>query len=81
MKRTSPDWMMGYISQSELQDPGALDQVYRNMRALNPRLGMCLVLVDGNEACKPENLPDNICAISVGFDQSRLASVVDALLG
>jgi hypothetical protein len=79
LKLTSPDWMMEYISESELEDPGALDQVKRNLHALKPRLGTCLVFVGGNLEAKLGNMPENVRAISAGFDQSRFAPIVDSL--
>jgi hypothetical protein len=77
LKRTSPDWMMEYISGSELSDPGALERVNQNVRAMNPKLGMCLVIVGSNTEARPEALLDGIRPIYVGFDQSRLQSVID----
>ena len=77
LKRTRPDWMMEYISGSELADPAALEHVNQNMRALNPRLGISLVIVGGGTDARPEGLLDGIRPISVGFDQSRLQSVID----
>jgi hypothetical protein len=77
LTRTSPDWMMEYISGSELGDPGALERVNQNVRALNPKLGMCLVIIDGDTEARPDAFPDAIRPISIGFDQSRLQSVID----
>jgi hypothetical protein len=76
---TSPDWMIEYITETELKDPDSLNQVKRHLDALRPRLGTCLVLINGSAETLKEEIPDNIHAVSVGFDQSKLQSVIDAL--
>jgi hypothetical protein len=79
LRRTSPDWALEYIWENELEEPSAMEQVYRNLKMLNPRLGMCLAIVGGCEEARPENLPENVRTIAAGFDQARLASVMDTL--
>ena len=78
-KLTSPDWMMEFMSENELANPDALNQVKRNMQVLNPRLGLCLVLMDCDKEIMLEGVPDNLSAVPVGFNQARLQSVVDQL--
>jgi hypothetical protein len=78
--RTSPDWAMEYILESELTDPAALEQVNRNLRLLSPRLGMCLAIVGGGEEARPESMPENVRTVSAGFDQSRLASIINTFV-
>jgi hypothetical protein len=78
LKLTSPDFMMEFISQDELEDPDSWNLVDRNLRALSPRMGMCLVLVGGDKEAKPENVPDGVHPVSVAFDESRLQPVVDS---
>jgi len=77
LKRTSPDWMMEYISGSELGDPIALEEAYRNLRALNPTLGKCLVVVGGGLEANLESIPEDIQTMSAGFDQSRFSAIVE----
>jgi hypothetical protein len=79
LKLTSPDWMMEFISSSELADPASLDQVKWRVNAMKPKLGSCLVLIDAGRELLPEDFPEKIRTVSVGFDQARLQSVVDAL--
>jgi len=79
LKRTSPDWMMAYISNDELDDPAAVDQIHRNMTAMNPTHGMCLVVIGGDIEGRPDCIPEGISAVSIGFDKSRLQTVVDLL--
>lgn len=76
---TSPDWMVEYITENELQDPGSLEQVKRHLDVLRPRLGTCLLLLEGGRASGLEKIPDGIRLVAAGFDQSKLQSVVDAL--
>ena len=79
LKITSPDWMMEFISSGELEDPSSLEQVRRRLDAMKPQRGSCLVLVDAERELPPEQLPEKIHAISAGFDQAKLRSIVDAL--
>jgi hypothetical protein len=78
-KLTSPDWMMQFIPVNELNEPEALSQVTRNMEALNPKLGSCLILIGGDMEANLENIPDNLSAVSIAFDQSKLQPVIDKL--
>ena len=80
LKLTSPDWMMEFISASELADPASVDQVKRRVEAMKPKLGSCLVLIDAGMDLSPEDIPEKIRTVSVGFDQARLQSVVDQLV-
>ncbi|MBN1569665.1 MAG: hypothetical protein JXA73_17610 [Acidobacteria bacterium] len=77
LKRTSPDWMMEHISESELADPAGLGQVSRNLSAMNPKRGMCLVVVDAAAEPNAEALPENVRVVAPLFDESRLSAIVD----
>ena len=70
---------MEFISASELEDPGSLEQVKRHVDAMKPKLGSCLVLIDSGREIAPEEIPERIRTVAAGFDQARLQSVVDAL--
>jgi hypothetical protein len=76
---TSPDWMVECITASEFQDPAALDQVKDRVSSLNPRLGMCLIVIDHEESQALEPLAESIHPVSVGFDETKLLPVVSAL--
>jgi hypothetical protein len=76
---TSPDWMIEYVNGNELNDPAATEQVRRHLEDMNPKFGTCLVVVNPGVDPIAEGLPDNICAVAAGFDESKLKSVVDAL--
>jgi hypothetical protein len=80
LKRASPDWMMGYIMDSELADPWSLEQARLNLEAMSPKKGACLVVIGGSPEALRENIPEGIQTVSVGFDQSRLKAVVDQLV-
>ncbi len=77
LKRTSPDWVVECIAESELQDPGALDPFTRSLHALNPKSGMCLFVVGGPDA-DLSGVPEDIRVVTAGFDESRLASAIEA---
>lgn len=79
LKLTSPDWMMEYISANELADPAALDQLRINLETMKPAQGCCLIVIGGEAEAIGDGIPENICAVSVGFDQSGLKIVMDQL--
>jgi hypothetical protein len=76
---TSPDLMIEYITEAELGDPDALEQVRLHLDAMNPKLGTCLILVDSAREPAPEQIPTGIRAVSAGFDRSKLQTIIDAL--
>ena len=77
---TNPDWMVECITKAGISDPEALELVKLRAGSLNPKLGLCLVVMDHglNEALG--EVPENIHPVAVGFDQSKLHSVVSALV-
>ena len=54
LKLTSPDWMMEFISASELEDPTSLDKVKMHVDAMKPKLGACLVMIDAAKELSPK---------------------------
>jgi hypothetical protein len=76
---TSPDWMVEFITEAEAGNPDAFEQVKFHLAAMNPKLGTCLILVDSAKEPDPEQFPSGIRAVSVGFDRSKLQTIVDAL--
>ena len=79
LKRTSPDLVMGYISGNEIGDPVALDRVNRNLRALNPKIGMCMVVVGSCLEADIANIPEDVKTVATGFDQSSFESVIETI--
>jgi hypothetical protein len=77
---TSPDWMVECVTQTDMNDPDALEQVRLHANSLNPRLGMCLAVMDHESNGEFGDVAENIHPVNVGFDQSRLQSVVSALV-
>lgn len=77
LKRTSPDWVVECIAEDELQDPSVLDQFTRSLYALNPKSGMCLFVI-GSPDADLSGVPEDIRAATAGFDESRLASAIEA---
>ncbi len=71
--------MMEFIANDGLESSYAIDEAKRNLEALNPRLGACLVLIGGDDETTIEGIPDNLTVVPVGFDQSRLQLVVEKL--
>jgi len=76
---TSPDWMVEYIMENELGNPDSLDQIRQHGEALKPKLGSCLIRIGCGQETGPRNIPETIPAVSVGFDQSRLQAIIEAL--
>jgi hypothetical protein len=76
---TSPDWMAECVTRSELRDPAVLEGVRLHMDILKPRSGMLLIVMDQNSEEILEQIPENIYPVLVGFDQSRLESVIASL--
>jgi len=81
LKLKNPDWMMEFISARELEDPWAMAQVKARVAAMKPQFGSCLVLIDAGRELTPEEIPEKVRVVSVGFDQAKLQPVVDSLLG
>ncbi len=80
LKRTSPDWIMGCISESELKEPSVLDQITRSLRALSPKSGMCLCVV-GSPDADVSGVPEDIRTIRAGFDEAPLSAAIETLAG
>jgi len=76
---TSPHWMIEYATERELRDPNAMGEVQHHLESLKPKLGTCLVLIDLENESGLDDMPENIRAVSVGFDQSKLQAVVEEL--
>lgn len=76
---THPDWMIECVTETEFKDPYVLEKVNLHQTVMNPKFGICLILVDSREEINPEEVPENIRAISPGFDQSKLQTAIDML--
>jgi hypothetical protein len=76
---TSPDWMAECITHDELKDPAFLEHVKLHVSTLKPKSGICLVVMDQSSEDILEQVPDTMHPVSVGFDQSRLESIVASL--
>jgi hypothetical protein len=75
---TSPDLMVEYINEADLSIPNVLEQVQQHVKDLNPKFGTRLIVVGASRDPDPIGLPDNTHAIAIGFDPSKLQSIVDA---
>ncbi len=76
---TRPDWMVECISKDDIANPDALEKVRLHAGSLNPNQGMCLVVMDDDANATLGDLAENIHPVAVGFDQSKLQSVVSSL--
>ncbi len=76
---TSPDWMVECVTKTDMNDPDVLEQVRLHASGLNPKLGICLVVMDRESNEQFGDVSENIHPVNVGFDQSKLQSVVSAL--
>jgi hypothetical protein len=57
---TSPDFMVECITGEEINDPAALDQVKLHVESMDPKLGMCLIIIDGNIEGPLPTLPEKV---------------------
>jgi hypothetical protein len=73
--------MLECITQEELKDSGALDEVKQRADAMNPTLGMCLIVLDQSAEAPLQEIAENIRPVSVGFDQSKLQSAIEIGVG
>lgn len=80
LKLTHPDWMMEFAAANDIEDPGSLEQVNRHLEAMKPKLGSCLILIGPGGELPREEIPGKIRAITPGFDQAALQTVVDTLV-
>jgi hypothetical protein len=78
--RTSPDFVIDFISKQELGDGNALLQVNRRYEALNPKYGASLIVVGDSTASISDSIPNNMCAVFAGFNQKVLGTMADSIL-
>ncbi len=76
---TSPDYMIGFITKDELEDPSAVEEVQHHIDFMKPRLGMSLVVVDPESAEALAALPESILSVTAGFDQAKLQPLLSVL--
>jgi hypothetical protein len=76
---TSPDFMVECITAEEFQDPAAMEQVRLRVEAMNPRLGLSLLVLNPKGEVSLENVPEGIRPIAAGFDQAKLQDMVSSL--
>ncbi len=70
-----PDIIVECMEQSGWYQQGDLESVVHNHDFLKPRLGSYIV----SRVTAPEEAPPNIHILTVGYDQSLLAPIIDAL--
>lgn len=78
-KLTSPDLMIEFLTAGEVDDPAALDEVQAHMSALNPKLGICVFVIDPRGEAKVGNVPGSIQTVSAGFDPAKMEPVFNLL--
>jgi hypothetical protein len=76
-KLVSPDMMIEFLTADEFESQTALDDVRRHFNAMNPRLGMCLLVIDPRGEAKPEPVAEKIRAISAGFDPAKMEPILE----
>jgi hypothetical protein len=75
--RTSPDWIIEYMSVEDLQNWELMDLVRQHSEIMNPKGGTGMVLIGPCNETAMNAIPENIFAVSAGFDQSRLQCLID----
>jgi hypothetical protein len=78
-KIVSPDLIIEFVTAGELQNEAVVDQARRHFEILQPKLGICLLVMDAGGESRREIITDAIYAHEVGFDQSNLLSVTSIL--
>ena len=76
---TNPHWMIEYVTAEESRDPVAMEEVKHHMKALKPKLGTCLILIDPEDESGLEDMPENTRIVAAGFDQSKLLAAINEL--
>ena len=77
-KLISPDLMIELLTaRVNSRDPNALDDVRRHLNAMNPRLGMCLIVIDPGGEAQPEPIADNIRPIQCRLRSGKMEAILD----
>jgi hypothetical protein len=75
----SPDLIVEFVTAEELQNDAVVDQAKRHYEILQPKLGICLLVMDAGGESSREIISDAVYAHTVGFDRSNLLSVTSRL--
>jgi hypothetical protein len=75
----SPDLMVECITAESLQDPEVVEQVRLRAEMMNPKKGLCLLVVNPNDELPAEQVPEGICPVAAGFDPMKLEGVISSL--
>ncbi|MEJ2108337.1 MAG: hypothetical protein P8Z37_00190 [Acidobacteriota bacterium] len=75
----SPDVMVGFATQLEAEDPGVLAEFKKRVDIMQPKLGGSLVVINPPEDAVTVATEEGIEKIPVGFDSSKLNTVIDKL--
>ena len=78
-KIKSPDLMVEFVMEQELADPESMEEVKTRTAIMKPTLGTCLVVMDPGVDSAYEKPAENIHVLAVGFEPSKLQSVIDTL--
>ncbi len=76
---TDPHWIIETIRAVDLEDADTILRVKQHKEALNPKLGACLIVMDGEYEDGRCHVPDGVRTVAMGFDTSKLQAVVDEL--
>jgi hypothetical protein len=78
-KIKSPDLIVEFVTAGELENEAVVDQARRHYEILQPKLGICLLVMDAGGESGREIISDAVYAHEVGFAQSNLLSVTSRL--
>ncbi len=76
---SQPDLVIECTGHDELGDPAVLDQMKRRNEIFKPKFGTYLVCRDRLREMDLENREDNLHPLEVGFDPSKLNSIIEVL--
>ena len=78
-----PDIIIEYMEQKDWYQAGELERVRLNHAMLKPKMGTYVVSLESAPeavSAEPEEQESGIHILTVGYDQSQLAPIIDALL-
>jgi hypothetical protein len=78
-KITSPDIVIEFATSYEAADRDTLGCIQQRLDILQPKMGVCLLVMDLNQKNEQANLSDSISSFEIGLNESHLDSVAALL--
>ncbi len=78
-KISSPHLIVECVGENEIEDTDVMDQVKQRYNSLKPKIGTFLIVRNPSRELHPEKMAEKIYPVIVGFDSSKLQSILDQL--